>query len=317
MSYPINWFERFNAAFVLAVTPETGKVRAAQDTRPKHYPHGKINLPLERRRIAGVDVRTATGGNPDRPTLLMLCPLPQSIVAFEPIWHKLEDHYNLVALDLPGFGGSQGGQEFMTFEAQGRYLNDFVAEMGLSAYHIIGPDVGMGAALHYVTHFDHTVTSLMIGDGPSVVPSLNGSVIDKCVNSAFWRAVFTIAGSAPFVHAANQLAYINYVPHQAEVRDYVESYKGRLGPINQWFKNYPQSLASIDPLLEKIELPVQIFWGDLDQLLYVENANVLERRLPKSRLRIFERCGHFSYQDQADQFVQMVSAWVDGEYQTL
>jgi len=107
------------------------------------------------------------------------------------------------------------------------------------------------------------------------------------------------------------------VPHQAEVRDYVESYKGRIGPITQWFKGYPQSLETVDPLLEKIELPVQIFWGDLDQLLYVENAKVLERRLPRSRLRVFEKCGHYSYQDRADQFAQMVSIWVDGEYQTV
>jgi hypothetical protein len=76
----------------------------------------------------------------------MLCPLPQSIVAFEPIWHLLADRYQLLALDLPGFGGSEGGEEFMTFEAQGKFLNSFVAEMGLSSFHIIGPDVGMSGA---------------------------------------------------------------------------------------------------------------------------------------------------------------------------
>ncbi len=317
MSYPVNWFERFNAAFVLAITPEMRKVKAAQGARPKRLPEGKINMPLERRKITGVDVRIALGGNSDGPTLLMLCPLPQSIVAFEPIWQLLKGRYNLVALDLPGFGGSAGGEEFMTFEAQGKFLNGFVTELGLSGFHIIGPDVGMSAALHYVTHFDHTVASLIIGDGPGVAPSLNGSVIDKLVNSSFWRTVFTIAGSGPFVEAGNHLGYVNYVPHQAEVRDYVESYKGRIGPITQWFKGYPQSLETVDPLLEKIELPVQIFWGDLDQLLYVDNANVLERRLPRSRLRVFEQCGHYSYQDRADEFAQMVSTWVDGEYQTI
>ena len=91
--------------------------------------------------------------------------------------------------------------------------------------------------------------------------------------------------------------------------------KGRIGPITQWFKGYPQSLASVGPLLEKIDLPVQIFWGDLDQLLCVENAAAPERRLPRRRLRVFEECGHCACQDRADEFAQMVSAWVDGAYQ--
>jgi len=175
----------------------------------------------------------------------------------------------------------------------------------------------MSAALHYVTHFDHSVASLIIGAGPGVAPSLNGSVIDKLVNSTFWRTVFAIADSGPFIEAGNQLGYVNQVPHQAEVRHYVESYKGLIGPITQWFKGYPQSLASVDPLLEKIDLPGQIFWGDLDQLLFVDNAAVLERRLARSRLRVFEKCGHYAYQGRADELAQMDSEWGDGAYQSL
>jgi hypothetical protein len=77
----------------------------------------------------------------------------------------------------------------------------------------------MSAALHCVTHFHHSVASLIIGDGPGVAPSRNGSVIDKPVNSTFWRTVFTIADSGPFIEAGNQRGYVNQVPHQAEVRD--------------------------------------------------------------------------------------------------
>ena len=83
MSYPVNWFERFQAAFVIAITPEAPKMRALQGHRPKRYPEGEINMPLEFREIDGVKVRMARGGNPYGETLLMMCPLPQSIVAFE------------------------------------------------------------------------------------------------------------------------------------------------------------------------------------------------------------------------------------------
>jgi len=61
-------------------------------------------------------------------------------------------------------------------------------------------------------------------------------------------------------------------------------------------------------------LPVQLFWGDLDEFLLVDNAHRLHERLPLSRLHVFERCGHFSYQDKPEEFAQMILDWVGGGY---
>jgi pimeloyl-ACP methyl ester carboxylesterase len=229
------------------------------------------------RRVNGVKVRLAEGGKADGPLLLLLCPLPQSILAFDSIWQLLSDRFRLVALDLPGFGRSEGGLEFMTFEAQGKFLRAFIDDLGLDQVHIVGPDIGMAAALHYVIHGRHRAASLLIGDGPGIAPSHNGSVIDKMVHSGFWRMVFQIAGAGAFVEAANRLCYVNYVPKPEEVADYVASYDGRIGPVTQWFAKYPDSLATLDPHLAEIDLPVKIFWGQLDQLLFVDNGEHLHR----------------------------------------
>ncbi|HET6417714.1 MAG TPA: alpha/beta hydrolase [Polyangiales bacterium] len=57
-----------------------------------------------------------------------------------------------------------------------------------------------------------------------------------------------------------------------------------------------------------------IVWGDLDEFLLVDNAHRLHERLPRSRLQVFERCGHFSYQDKPEEFAQMILDWVGGGY---
>jgi pimeloyl-ACP methyl ester carboxylesterase len=202
----------------------------------------------------------------------------------------------------------------MTFEAQSRILDAFVREMDLHNLHIVGPDVGMPVALHYAIHREHRADSLIIGDGPCVIPTANGSIIDKAVNSTFWRMIFRIAGSGAFVEGANRLAYVNYEPSNAEVADYVASYAGRIGPVTEWFRTYPQNLATIDPHLSDLDLPVQLFWGDLDQFLLLDTAHSAHKRLKRSRLKVFENCGHFSYQDRRDAFAQMVIDWVGGDY---
>jgi pimeloyl-ACP methyl ester carboxylesterase len=302
---------------LLTVTPEYSKIKASRQPGAGRAKSGttKFSMKPEYRTVDGVKVRYAEGGNQEGPLLLMLCPLPQSILCYDPVWDTLGAKCRLVALDLPGFGRSDGGLDFMSFEAQSNFLDKFLRELGLSQMHIVGPDVGMAAALHYAIHQEHDIASLIIGDGPGILPTSNGSIINKAVDSAFWRMMFKIAGSQAFVEGAYRLACVNYIPNAAEVADYVASYSnGRLGPITYWFKTYPENLATLDPHLENLDLPIQLFWGDMDYFLLRDNADRLHRRLKHSDLRVFEHCGHFCYQDKSDEFAEMVLTRAGGRY---
>ncbi len=318
---PIGFMGNLNSSVLFATTPEYGMFKALRSTPnagvctlEKH----EFAIEPKYKSIDGTRIRYADNGKQDAPTVLLLCPLPQSILCFDPIWKTLGDHFRLVALDLPGFGRSDGGMEFMSFKAQGEFVEKFVNDMGLENVHIVGPDVGMAAALDYVIHRNHKAASILVGDGPAVNPSTNGSIINKAVDSAFWRRVFIVTGAQTFVNGAYRLAVLNYVPNAEEVQDYVLSYSnGRIGPITQWFKTYPENLATIDPHLDTLQIPTQVFWGEHDIFLTTENAEKLKKRIPRSKLTIFKNCGHYSYQDKADEFAQMVTDWVNGGYEKV
>ena len=315
---PIGFMAKMNSQVLFATTPEFGEFKTTQARGAGQCVSGdhEFSIKTAYKTVAGTRIRFADNRKQDAPVVLLLCPLPQSIICYDPIWSTLAEKYRVVALDLPGFGRSDGGEEFMNFKAQGEFVEQFVNDMELKNLHIVGPDVGMAAALYYAIHQKHEVASLMVGDGPGILPSANGSIINKAVDSAFWRKVFVVTGAQTFVNGAYRLAVQNYVPNAAEVADYVASYEnGRIGPITaSWFKNYPENLATIDPHLESLDLPSLIFWGDKDIFLTTDNAVRLHQRLPKSKLNIFENCGHFSYQDKPDEFAQMVIDWVDGGY---
>jgi pimeloyl-ACP methyl ester carboxylesterase len=318
-SDPIGLFGKLNVGVLLAVTPEYGKIKAARregagfiasSSRP-------IVMQTKYRTIAGVKVRFAEGGKQDGPLVVLLSPQPQSILCYDPIWTRIGEHCRLVALDLPGFGRSEGGLEFMSFDAQSRFLDEFVRALNLKQMHIVGPDIGMAVALHYAIHRDHEAASLIIGDGPGILPTANGSIINKAVNSDFWRMMFRITGARSFVDGAVCLALVNYSPSAEEVADYVLSYDGRIGPITHWFATYPENLATVDPHLAELDLPVKVFWGDLDQFLFVDNAHRLNQHLKRSELTVFDNYGHFSYQDKADEFAEMILTWVGGRFREI
>ena len=313
---PIGVLGRLNAASLMMITPEFYKLwsKRAKGAGKINHDFAQFTIKPTYMQLDDLKIRYATGGNPDGPTVLFLSPLPQSILCYDATWAALAASANLVALDLPGFGQSEGSIGHMTFAAQSAFLQKFISKLGLSGVHIVAPDVGMPVALHYVLHREHKAKSILLGAGPSVQPSADGSLVKKMIGSGFWRLVFTLTGAPAFISGANQLGYLNYSPSAEELADYVASYSGRVGPVTQWFKGYPEGLKDIDPHLETLNVPVHVFWGDHDAFLMKDNAVRLHERLPKSALTIFEGSGHFCYQDKATEFTELVGTWVENAH---
>jgi hypothetical protein len=75
-------------------------------------------------------------------TVLMLSPWPESLWAFRRIWDQVSGAARVVAIDLPGFGHSDGRPELIAPDATGAFLARLIEEWGLGAPHVVGPDVG-------------------------------------------------------------------------------------------------------------------------------------------------------------------------------
>jgi len=315
----VSLWARFSSALFMAITPEFYEFRRVKKKNKLKSNSTKkySSMTFQSVVIDGVKIRYAHKGQASKPSVILLSPLPQSIYAYAPIWGELIKKYNVYAYDMPGFGRSEGNEAHMHFDKQGEILKEFIEHFDIEKPHIIGPDIGMAAALNYIINYPNEVKSLMVGDGPGVSPSKNGSLIKKLEHSSFWRMVFRIVGAETFVYAACKLCYVNYQPNQKEVNDYIASYKNRIGQTTKWFKYYAEGLSTINPYLSKIKQPVLIFWGGDDKLLLPENANNLHSRLNKSMLHIFDNCGHFSYQDKHKEFIALVDSWIEKDYKAI
>lgn len=303
---------RINAMSLMLITPEFYRIRRMRSKGAAQIDHGLSHFAIkpEFMDVDGLKIRFATDRQTDKPTVLFLSPLPQSILCYDAVWSQLAGHADLIAVDLPGFGGSEGQSEHMTFAAQSAFLERFIGTMGLNDMHIIAPDVAMPVAMHYAIHRDHKAKSLMIGDGPGIFPSHDGSLIRKITKSGFWRTMVRLNGAKTFIAGATQLGYLHYSPKAAEMDDYVRSYAGRIGQVTQYFKHYAVGCQDLTGNIEELSVPVQVFWGDEDGFLSAENAAELDKRLPDSHVHIFEDCGHFCYQDKSGDFAAMVQRWI-------
>ncbi len=312
----INLYDKFNAAFVSLITPEMSelnKVRRQNNYSKQPTLKQPFEMPLEFVSIDGVKIRMAKSviDSEQKETIVLLSAFPHTIVAYSPIWEKLKGDYNLYTYDLPGFGASETKTEYMSFKFQGNFLNTFLKHFNIENAHLVAPDVGMASALSYVINHKNNIKSLMIGDGPATLPTLEPSIMKKMVRSSFWRTMFVIAGSGALIESAKNLGNVRYVPNKYEISDYKKAHKGKVANAMKWFKKYPKALKEIDQNLENIQIPTKIFWGEYEAILYTENGINLNKRMPNSELEIFENCGHFVYQDDYPRFIKLIQHWVE------
>ncbi len=131
----------------------------------------------------GVRVRFADTKADSDVTVLLLAPWPESLWAFRRIWHRVSAVGRAVAIDLPGFGHSDGRPELIAPDASGAFLAGLIDEWGLGAPHVVGPDVGTAAALFLAAKAPERVTSLTVGGGAVRFPIEAGGALKDIIEA--------------------------------------------------------------------------------------------------------------------------------------
>src|SRR5260370_23326122 len=131
------------------------------------------------RQVDGLAIRYADPDAGNGPTILLTSAWPERLLAFRLIWSALATTAGLVAIDLPGFGHSQGRIDLFTPETMAEFLGQLIGKFELGSPHLVAPDVGTGAALFLAARHPGTVTSLVVGGGGASYPlEVTGALAD-------------------------------------------------------------------------------------------------------------------------------------------
>jgi pimeloyl-ACP methyl ester carboxylesterase len=259
-------------------------------------------------RVRYADSRTVPGG----PTLLLLSPWPESLFAFRRIWARVAAVGRVVAIDLPGFGHSDGRPDLMAPDSTGAFLARLIDEWGLGAPHIVGPDVGTAAALFLAANAPDRVTSLTIGGGAVRFPIEAAGSLHAIIEAPSLDAVRELDART---NIANRVEAVAPRASEPEVHeDYVSAYDlGRFAESARFVRHYPQQNPALRELLPTITTPTQIVAGRNDDLVPWSNNQYLDGLLPNSETHPLD-AGHFAWEEAAEEYGRLVVDWVSGGY---
>jgi pimeloyl-ACP methyl ester carboxylesterase len=248
-------------------------------------------------------------------TLLLLAPWPETVWAFRRIWGRLAAAGRVVALELPGFGHSDGRPELIAPDAAGAFLARLIDEWDLGAPHIVGPDVGTAAALFLAARDPEKVTSLTVGGGAVRVPIEAGGALAQIIAAPSLDVVRELDARTNIGAAVESAASSAGEPEVHE--DYVSAYDlGRFAESARFVRHYPEQNRVLGALLPAISAPTQIIAGGADTLVPWSNNEYLVDLLPNAVAHQLE-ADHFAWEQAPAEYGRLVVEWVKGGYENV
>jgi pimeloyl-ACP methyl ester carboxylesterase len=274
---------------------------------------GEIAASPTFRTIDGLSIRFVESDQRGADALL-LSPWPESVFAYQAIWSRLAESTHLVAIDLPGFGRSEGRDVLMTPRAMGDFIVRVADAFALAHPHIVGPDVGTAAALFGAAAHPSRFLSLVVGSGGTAIPIQLGETLREKVFATDLEP-YRRSGGRPIVEQAMKRLERHSLSDTAR-QDYLASYDGiRYAESMRYVQSYPTELEVLKDVLPHIQTPVQIIAGRRDTVVPPVNAEYLYERLPYNELHLLD-ASHFVWEDAADDYATHVTAWWAGGFKT-
>lgn len=224
--------------------------------------------------------------------------------------------HRAIALDLPGFGASPMPSWTIDMPAYGRLVHDFCEKLGLGKeVTLVGNSMGglvaAEAVLNEPSRFNRLVLVSAAGFINTWLPHERGVATSR----AWDRFGARVGALARFSVTHPVTRWINF--------RFAIRYPGRLRKELLWEQvnagvpcpGFTDALTSIIEYdardrLEDIGLPVMIIWGMDDWVISAAAALSYHRRIPQSRLEIFEHTGHVPQLERPVRFNRVVDEFL-------
>jgi haloalkane dehalogenase len=238
------------------------------------------------------------------PPVLLLHGWPTSSYLWREVMPSIADKNRVVALDLPGFGGSDKPDARYGFEFFERAIDDFLTEQGIEELGIAGHDLGGPIAVHWTLARPERVTKLAILN-TLLYPEFSDALLEfvRLASTPGQREQLT---SPQGLEAAMRLGLADDTKLTEEalaaVREPFESEASRRSLADAGIGLEVEGFGEIAQSLPGLKMPVRIVYGERDRILpdIAETAARLEKDLPQAKVRALPDCGHFLQEEAPD-----------------
>lgn len=200
----------------------------------------------------------------------------------------LSRDYNLIVLDLPGFGKSFNDISLnYKIETQAQRVNEFLQKLNINKVHLIGHSMGGAISLRFSFQYPDRLLSLTVvnAGGAHAAESEMDELLKKGENPLLVRSYEDYKRLLSF--AMEKQPYVPDAVIKSMADEKIPRFKLEQKIFNEIFHFMDQI-----PILPEIHAPTLIIWGENDRIIHKESAKLINQKIEGSKLSIIPGLGH-------------------------
>ena len=201
----------------------------------------------------------------------------------------LEKSGNFVALDLPGFGGSQRPNTAWSLTEYRQFLRAFLIKFNIRQPVLVGHSFGGSIAIKYAARYGEDVKKLIL-IGSAGIRRKTPKKFLYLVAAKILKVIFSFPGLKKM---RENMRHRFYVAIDSE--DYLVA-----GPMTETYKKIISE--DLEEEMKKINVPTTLIWGEDDDAVPLADGRLTEKLIKRSRLFVISHAGHYVFLDQEKEF---------------
>lgn len=249
-------------------------------------------------------VRTGSGS-----AVVLVHGFASSLYTWKDVIPALARHHEVIALDLPGFGGSELPRN-LSFEDLPRAVLGVMNELGLQRPALVGNSLG-GATVALVAAWGpERVSRLALLDaaGFNLDPAAQPGLV-RLTTSALAPALQLLPGKRLLVEAGLRQVFADDRLVTAErVSEYLAPLQrpGSLAALRSLGVSLARAPSGFADALGGIAVPTLVIWGEQDRWMPLADADRFVAAIPGARKVVVPACGHLPQEEKPEEVARLL-----------
>jgi len=240
--------------------------------------------------IQGVNVNYINYGN-GKETVVLLHGWGQNIEMMQPIGDGLSKNYNVVIIDLPGFGLSEEPKEAWTLYDYVECVHDLLDGLKVSNPILMGHSFGGKISLLYASKY--SVKKLVTFGSP------------------FRKEIKELSLKTKILKGLKKVPVIKKLESFAKKHIGSTDYRNASELMRKIMVEHVN--LDITEEVKKINCPTLLIWGTNDEAVSINDAYELEKLIPDAGVVSYEGCTHYAYLERLGQTINVLNSFLGGK----
>jgi pimeloyl-ACP methyl ester carboxylesterase len=227
--------------------------------------------------------------------------------------------FNVITVDLPGFGASPPAVRAAPFAALGDQLAELLARLAPGRrVHVAGHSLGAALSLDLAHRHADQVDRLVLVDaagillkpifmrhiGAQAAPRTGIAPIDDLVSGVFGR--LHDLSSNIFLGRDDRYDFIPLLMRNPDIRQALLGGRAQLDAALSLMEH------DFSAAIRETSVPTTLIWGRDDRIAPLRTGRLLRARMQQVRLQIVDGAGHTPMQERPGEFIRLLRAALSG-----